>query len=79
MEHLELGLQHRRAIEAGALPRAPRPLLCQGIGKTAALGIGQDVQLELADTRVELLGERQMVLIETIRELMGRHQNCDCN
>ena len=64
MEDLEARLHHRRHVEAGLLAGGPCDGLALGMGEAPALGIGEDVDLQLAHAPVELLRQRQVSVIE---------------
>ncbi len=61
VEHLEAGLlEHRRG-----LVRQPDDVQAQAVGVVATLGVGEDVELDLADLlRLELLGDGRVEVLE---------------
>ena len=69
VEDLEAGLHHRRFVEAGLLARRPCDRLALGMGESAALRVGEDVDLQLAHAAVQLLRQRQMVIVQRGGEL----------
>ena len=74
VHHLEAGLgEHALLVESRGAPLVQgRP---ERVGEAAALGVGVDVELHLADAMVELHGQRRVAVVQPVERLgVGRLQ-----